>query len=587
MPFAVYGVQRYLNVWPKEDPGVFQGFRLYVRPGWVAMEVATVIVGFSYIAFVRFPFLMAPVSFSLWFLSMDIAPLLPRWDRHNSWEIRRKVSLTVGLSMIFGGRLTEVILGSEPDFGFWLYLFGLLAFWFSLTFDFPEQALNVSMYLLINVCLVLVGSRLDRYTFKVFGTFGLLMVLYGLFSARVRMVKTESLWLLKSLATVALLAQAMKVGGNVELLAGLVCFLAFNMVSVLYAFRASEIKCFFILVTNLGFTICALSFSRPFYLYLFSINAEIVLSFCFSLSVAIFHIRPIVMYYTREGSQNWSMKTALYLFYRTVISTVIAIFFVICNQQHYAWVGGLGIVLSAAAYPNKFHHFNQNRPALLPITGAFIVYVFGVWFAIYLQSNILYLMCCLGLIHYFVVSFACARVFGCLLSIGLILISVPLQSKFLITIGAIYIFLYLSYLAYEVFSGSLTFPLVLVALGFVLIGTGTMYQSQQEAVYKLFINLLPQFAQHSQLAISNLGFPDVYGHIKDSSFSLEYTSSSSIVWLLWSASLMHALAKEPMPYVWYMCLFGILATLVVMIFFRIQSKLTRDLSASIKVRQLA
>ena len=77
VPFGVYSLERGLGWWPKgKDPGVFQEFRDYVRPSWVLMEIAAIIVGVIYIWFVRFPFLLAPVSFSLWFLSMDLAPLL-------------------------------------------------------------------------------------------------------------------------------------------------------------------------------------------------------------------------------------------------------------------------------------------------------------------------------------------------------------------------------------------------------------------------------------------------------------------------------------------------------------------------------
>ena len=120
VPYTVYWIQRSLQVWPVDDPGVFQGFRLYVRPGWVVMEIATVVVGLIYLFMVQFPFLLAPISFCLWFLSMDIAPLMPQWTGNNSFEVRRTVSIVFGLGLILAGRGMEWTLGSEPDFGFWL-----------------------------------------------------------------------------------------------------------------------------------------------------------------------------------------------------------------------------------------------------------------------------------------------------------------------------------------------------------------------------------------------------------------------------------------------------------------------------------
>jgi len=48
--FAVYSLERGLGWWPKgQDPGVLQGFREYIRPGWILMEIATVVVGMMYI----------------------------------------------------------------------------------------------------------------------------------------------------------------------------------------------------------------------------------------------------------------------------------------------------------------------------------------------------------------------------------------------------------------------------------------------------------------------------------------------------------------------------------------------------------
>ena len=126
VPFGVYSLERGLGWWPKgKDPGVFQEFRDYVRPSWVLMEIAAIIVGVIYIWFVRFPFLLAPVSFSLWFLSIDLAPLLPHYTS-NLFQTRYWVSLVFGLATIMAGFRVEITLGSHPDFG--LYIFGIFLF---------------------------------------------------------------------------------------------------------------------------------------------------------------------------------------------------------------------------------------------------------------------------------------------------------------------------------------------------------------------------------------------------------------------------------------------------------------------------
>jgi hypothetical protein len=61
---------------------------------------------------------------------------------------------------------------TREDFAFWLYLFGLAAFWGGLTsMDSISEARRV-IYLLINVGLVLASVALQRRTFLVFGALG-------------------------------------------------------------------------------------------------------------------------------------------------------------------------------------------------------------------------------------------------------------------------------------------------------------------------------------------------------------------------------------------------------------------------------
>jgi hypothetical protein len=40
------------------------------------MEVGTVAAGLVALRYFRFPFLTAPIAFALWFMSMDLTPLI-------------------------------------------------------------------------------------------------------------------------------------------------------------------------------------------------------------------------------------------------------------------------------------------------------------------------------------------------------------------------------------------------------------------------------------------------------------------------------------------------------------------------------
>src|SRR5216684_7341 len=103
-----------------------RGFFPWIRGGWFAMEAATVLAGLIALRRVRFPFLVAPIAFVLWFMSMDAVPALfhaQPWDG----DIARRVSIVFGLALLFVA--FQVDHRTEEDYAFWLYFFGMIAFW--------------------------------------------------------------------------------------------------------------------------------------------------------------------------------------------------------------------------------------------------------------------------------------------------------------------------------------------------------------------------------------------------------------------------------------------------------------------------
>src|SRR5271166_2757259 len=88
-PLAVYGLERGFGLWPQSDPGIYRGFHEWIKGSWVFMEVATITAGAAALSRFRFPFITAPIAFSLWYLSMDIAPLL--LGEHLSWGSRQRL----------------------------------------------------------------------------------------------------------------------------------------------------------------------------------------------------------------------------------------------------------------------------------------------------------------------------------------------------------------------------------------------------------------------------------------------------------------------------------------------------------------
>lgn len=590
VPFTVYCFERAMNLWPKSDPGVFQDFRLFVRPGFVAMELATVTVGLLYLTIVQFPFLLAPVSFSLWFLSMDLAPWFPQWGREGPYETRRQISLLFGLGLLGLGRLMEFYLGAEPDFGFWLYLFGLITFWFALsTSPKTNSIISFSLYFLINVALVVVGSQLDRNTFKLFGTVGIILVAFEVLFNSLKFRKSFVLWVLKALAAASLLAHAIKHQGSVELLDALACYVAFNLESILYITSGEHYQ-LFILITDLGFAACASAFlSFPVDVYLFTFNARVPVAFLLSLPVAMYHIPVVkeVMKSFPSRSAQYSLTTIIFLAWRVIISVVASFVIAALRLPQFAFVGALGIpIVSLSLVPR----LARGRQILvLPLTGLTLL-VLGVTFSQYLQSNLLYLACILAMAALVSAVMKWGKkgeAVGCFLSALLILSAIPLQSKLMLVIAVINIFFYLSFLAYSVFKNSLLFPIVLIFLGMGLIVVGVFYQYWEETIYLSIVGVIPIDAQYlGQQSIYDLNL-DWYPHFSSAAFSWESVWRMPLVWLAWPGALVHALAQSAMLNASLVCGAGILVLLVTGILLhaleRHLNQVAPDLSSSVKV----
>jgi hypothetical protein len=171
-PLAIYGLQRRLGWWPGEDPGAFQGYFQWVKGGWIPMELGTIAVTLIVIKFVRFPFLMFPLSLSLWFLSMDLTDLWTGVYPDSSWwDNRRWIALVFGLVMLIAAYSLDH--STKQDFSFWLYLFGLFALTFALSLLWEGSEYHKALYGLINVGFILISILLNRQVFIVIGSLGI------------------------------------------------------------------------------------------------------------------------------------------------------------------------------------------------------------------------------------------------------------------------------------------------------------------------------------------------------------------------------------------------------------------------------
>lgn len=170
-PLAVYGFERATGLWMQADPGEYRDFFDWIRGGWFVMEAATIAAALVALRFFRFPFLTAPLAFCLWFMSMDLTPLLFGADVSDP-ELFQKVSLFFGLAVLLVSYLADLLLGAEEDYAFWGYLFGTFAFWGGLSLLGGGTELDWFLYGAINLGLILLSVLLKRRVFVVFGAVG-------------------------------------------------------------------------------------------------------------------------------------------------------------------------------------------------------------------------------------------------------------------------------------------------------------------------------------------------------------------------------------------------------------------------------
>ncbi len=174
VPLAVYGIQEALGVWPSEDPGQYRDYYYWISGGWFAMEVATIIAGAVAIYFVRFPFLTAPTAFTLWFMSMDVSPLIFGEDFYDS-SGPQWVSMAFGAAMLVGSFVVDR--KTDEDYAFWGYLFGMFAFWGGLSLLEGGSEVEWAVYGAMNLGLMLLSVLLDRRVFLIFGAVGVFIYL--------------------------------------------------------------------------------------------------------------------------------------------------------------------------------------------------------------------------------------------------------------------------------------------------------------------------------------------------------------------------------------------------------------------------
>ena len=181
VPLAVYGLQQALGWWAESDGGVPAPYRDYftrIDWRWVLMEAAALVAAVLALWRWRLPFTVMPLAVTLWFLSMDLVPMLLGGERAAFFSDEgRRISMVFGVAMLAVALWVDIRTRRGPDFAFWLYLFGTLAFWAALTSLHSGSELGRLGYAGINLLMIALGAALSRRVFAVFGGLGVAIYL--------------------------------------------------------------------------------------------------------------------------------------------------------------------------------------------------------------------------------------------------------------------------------------------------------------------------------------------------------------------------------------------------------------------------
>lgn len=180
VPLAVYAAQHILGFWPTDGSTTltYRDYHTRIDWRWLMMELATLAAGAITLWRYRLAFLVMPVAVTLWYISMDITPFLFGGGSTSFFSNQGKwVSMWFGLAMTLFAFFVDVRSRQSRDFAFWLYVFGVLAFWGGLTSMNSDNELSKLLYCFINLLLIAFGAALSRRVFAVFGGIGVALYL--------------------------------------------------------------------------------------------------------------------------------------------------------------------------------------------------------------------------------------------------------------------------------------------------------------------------------------------------------------------------------------------------------------------------
>ncbi len=112
-PVFIYGFQKATGLWPDEHPADYRDYHALVRGTWLFMELGTIIAAVIALRFFKFTFITFPLALTLWYMSMDLTPLIFGKNDDN-WDERKIVSCVFGLIVLIGSYFVDKKFSNRP-----------------------------------------------------------------------------------------------------------------------------------------------------------------------------------------------------------------------------------------------------------------------------------------------------------------------------------------------------------------------------------------------------------------------------------------------------------------------------------------
>ena len=175
-PLLIFGLQRWTGFWIMRDTMsyTYKDYHEWVQGSWLLMSLGTILAGFIYLKYRPFPFLMMPIAVAFYYIAIDAIPLVhDSLDYTALAELRKFYSMILGVLMIALGYAFDK--KEKLDYSFWLYLFGVIAFWGSLSAMNSDREIGKFIYFLINLAMLFLSLYLHRRAFLIFGSIGVMI----------------------------------------------------------------------------------------------------------------------------------------------------------------------------------------------------------------------------------------------------------------------------------------------------------------------------------------------------------------------------------------------------------------------------